>query len=358
MSKLRVGRTARRREPNLRNEFTRLERCRKHAEKVVIRRNLAASRHNRGTETHDCCRVIGRRIVVCQRATDRPAIPDLGIADARCQVGQRRQSLANVRIIGNVRVRRHGAEDQRRFVRRNTPKLVDTRKINEAGCLGHAQLQRGQQRHATGDGHGHVIVCQQGSGSVDAVRALVDKVIHRDLSLPANTHRSSARLDGANDVLVSGAATQVSVQPLPYVLVVRVRISRNQVNRAHDHARRAKSALQSVVFPECRLHWMQFTFNSQPFDGRNISAFGLQRQHRATLDRATVDVNDACPTLAGIATDVRTGELQVFAQYVNEQGTTLNVSRDGLAVYSKRYAVGHRNPVDSPTLTPSSMPSA
>ena len=48
-------------------------------------------------------------------------------------------------------------------------------------------------------------------------------------------------------------------------------------------------------------------------------AVGLHGEHRARLRAAAVDEHRAGAALAGVAADVRAGEIEVFAQEVREQ---------------------------------------
>src|SRR5919112_805789 len=50
---------------------------------------------------------------------------------------------------------------------------------------------------------------------------------------------SSGLLDGLDDVLVARAAAVVALEPLPDLLLRRVRVLLKQAHGSHDHARRA-----------------------------------------------------------------------------------------------------------------------
>jgi len=117
-----------------------------------------------------------------------------------------------------------------------------------------------------------------------------------------------------------------------------------QVERAHDHARRAEAALEPVVVAERFLHRVQRAVLGQALDGRDAAAFGLGGQYRARLDGAAVDVDDARAALAGVAADVGAGQAEMIAQIVNEQGPFLDRGGNGLAVHRHRDGDGHRNP--------------
>jgi hypothetical protein len=58
---------------------------------------------------------------------------------------------------------------------------------------------------------------------------------------------------------------------------------------------------------------VQLAVLGQAFDGRDLAALRLKRQHRAALDRLAVDVDDAGAALAGVAADVGPGEMEMLA---------------------------------------------
>ena len=115
-------------------------------------------------------------------------------------------------------------------------------------------------------------------------------------------------------------------------LLGRLRVVLQQVDRRHDHARRAVAALQAVLFPEALLQRVQLAVRRQPFDGRDRRAVGLHREHRAGLRAAAVDEHRAGAALARVAADVRAGEAEMLAQEVHEQQARLDVALRDLAV--------------------------
>src|SRR5262249_61978218 len=61
-------------------------------------------------------------------------------------------------------------------------------------------------------------------------------------------------LNGVDDVLVAGAATEITGEALPDLTLRRRRRVLEQRHRRHDHPRRAEAALQAVLLPEPPLH--------------------------------------------------------------------------------------------------------
>ena len=107
----------------------------------------------------------------------------------------------------------------------------------------------------------------------------------------------------------------------------------HDVDRRHDHARGAIAALQAVIVAERRLHRMQLVALGDAFDGGDVGACGLRRQHRAGFHRAAVDMDHAGAALAGVAADMGAGQIEIFAQEMHQQRAVLDVDRDRLAVH-------------------------
>src|SRR5215471_9009405 len=84
----------------------------------------------------------------------------------------------------------------------------------------------------------------------------------RSLALPSSAH-------GADDVLVSGAAAEIALKPLPDLLVSGVRVVLEQVGGRHDHAGCAVAALHRVLGVERALHGAERAIG-QALDGGDI----------------------------------------------------------------------------------------
>ena len=143
-------------------------------------------------------------------------------------------------------------------------------------------------------------------------------------------------LDRLDDVHVAGAAAEVAADPLPDLLLVRVRVLVEQPGRLHDHARRAEAALEAVLVPERLLERVERRAVGHALDRLDLGAVGLDGEHRARLGALAVDVDGARAAVAGVAADVRAGEAEVVAQEVDEQEPRLDVGLVRLAVDGER----------------------
>ena len=79
-----------------------------------------------------------------------------------------------------------------------------------------------------------------------------------------------------------------------------------------------------MLFVKAFLHRVQHAFVGQAFDRQHFGAVALHRQVSAGLDRLAVDVHGAGTAVAGFAADMRAGQVEFFAQEVDQQGAWLN----------------------------------
>src|SRR5882757_9766593 len=162
----------------------------------------------------------------------------------------------------------------------------------------------------------------------------IDLVESRLFRRLCNLHAPGGIQHRLDDVVIAGAAADVALEFLPHGgLVEAAAMARHDVDRGHDHARRAIAALQAMIVAERGLHRMQFVALGDAFDGGDIGAVGLSHQHGAGFHCAAIDMHDAGAALAGIATDMGAGQAQMIAQEMDKERPVLDVGRYRLAVY-------------------------
>ena len=109
--------------------------------------------------------------------------------------------------------------------------------------------------------------------------------------------RSRARprraLDRVDDGLIAGAATVIAGEMLTDLLAVRRRRLPQQILRRHQHARRAKAALQRVAIAEGGLQIGDLAAVGQPFDRLDRCVVRLHRQHQAGTNDLAVHAHGA-----------------------------------------------------------------
>lgn len=140
-------------------------------------------------------------------------------------------------------------------------------------------------------------------------------------------------LDRSDDVVVPGATAQVALDAVADLVLTRVVVVLEERNGAHDHARSAEAALESVTLPESDLYGVEFVPIRYTFDRPNRSAIRLDGKHGARLDCATIDNDGACSAVSGVAPDVGAGEAQILAEVVHEQRPGFDIAAVICSVY-------------------------
>tara|TARA_R110001599_G_scaffold351675_2_gene584243 strand:- start:1918 stop:2241 length:324 start_codon:yes stop_codon:yes gene_type:complete len=107
--------------------------------------------------------------------------------------------------------------------------------------------------------------------------------------------------------MIARASADISFKLGPDCLFGRIRVALDQVNRTHDHARRAEAALQAMMFPEGGLHRVKLTIFCQTFYGCDIRAISLNGQHGAGLNAIAIHMHRTGATLAGVTADMGAG---------------------------------------------------
>src|SRR5688572_15543460 len=126
-------------------------------------------------------------------------------------------------------------------------------------------------------------------------------------------------LNGSHDVLVTGTAAEVSREGDTDIVVRGVRVVAQEADEAHQEARRAKPALQSVALPKCLLQRMQALAVSEALDGQDLGGIDLDGEEKTRAHRRAVDYNRARATHTVLAPEVRAGQAQLVAQEVGEE---------------------------------------
>src|SRR3990170_6495114 len=121
-------------------------------------------------------------------------------------------------------------------------------------------------------------------------------------------HLAGGVPDGADDLLVAGAAAEVPLQAVPDLPVVRVGVALEDLQRGQHHPRRTEAALQPVLLPDALLAAGELPVPGQALDREDVRPVGLRRQDRAGFDGQTVDDHGAGATGGSVAADVRAGE--------------------------------------------------
>src|SRR5262249_18338088 len=101
----------------------------------------------------------------------------------------------------------------------------------------------------------------------------------------------------------------------------------------HDHSRRAKAALESVIFAKCFLHGMQRTIRfGQPLNGGDLGTLALQSEGREGFCCNAVDMNDEGHALRGVEADVSPCQPQIFMYEVQQRSAGLDIHCDCFSI--------------------------
>jgi hypothetical protein len=146
-------------------------------------------------------------------------------------------------------------------------------------------------------------------------------------------HGCSTVLHSLDDVLIARATAKIAFKQLANFNVAGVRMVVANVHGTHDHARRAKAALQAVALFEGGLHGVHGAVGLRhPFNGGDLCALGLRQKHIARLDSTPVDVDRTSAALRGIATHVCPREFEVLSQGLNEQRVGGGIDMDAFSI--------------------------
>src|SRR5438309_665597 len=155
-----------------------------------------------------------------------------------------------------------------------------------------------------------------------------------------SAHLARGGLDGTDDALVAGAAAEDGGDAPTDLRLGGRRIRPEEIERRHEHAWRAESALEPVVLAERLLERVELAVAHEPLDRQKLGAVGLDRQHDAGTRGFAVEQNSARAADAVLAADVRARQAQVLAEEIHEQLAGLAASLPLDAVH--REANGHR----------------
>src|SRR5215510_13967553 len=95
---------------------------------------------------------------------------------------------------------------------------------------------------------------------------------------------------GIDDALITGTAAEIARDRDADLLLGRIGIVAQEFEQRRQHARRAEAALQAVVVAERFLERMKLGLRRRDaFDGQDLVAVGLHREHQARARGETVE---------------------------------------------------------------------
>src|SRR5713101_5406141 len=150
----------------------------------------------------------------------------------------------------------------------------------------------------------------------------------------------SGELHRLDDLLIAGAAAQVSADRVADLLFGRIRSRIQQGLGGDQHPWSAVAALQAVRLAEAVLQDAKRSVRfGEAFDGGDAVAVRLHRVHEAGTHRLAVEHHRACAADAVLAADVRAGEAKVLAQPVHQRQARRHCAWVALAVHLHLYRI-------------------
>ncbi len=213
---------------------------------------------------------------------------------------------------------------------------ADVRDVDERGGMLDVVLHQVDEVGAAAE--------ELGSASGDGVEgfvgrcgALVVEGIHAEAPFAAGA-------DGGDDVGIGSAAADVAAHAFANLVVGEFGMSDaagfegdgaegvvfvlfEERDGGADLAGGAVAALEAVVFEEGGLDGVEIVAFGEAFDGGDFGSVGHDGEGEAGVDAAAVDEDGAGSALAVVAALFAAGELEVFAQGVEERGAGVERER-------------------------------
>ena len=124
---------------------------------------------------------------------------------------------------------------------------------------------------------------------------------------------------GLNDADITGAAAKVAGERRTDTRLIAVGLGGEQCVGGHQHARRAETALQSVMTAERSLQRRQRVAVGKTFDRFDAGAVSLHSKHQAAARRLAVDNNGTGAADTVFAANMAAGETKFVTQAVNQR---------------------------------------
>ena len=161
---------------------------------------------------------------------------------------------------------------------------------------------------------------------------VVDRVARIVDASPARCLVGCAARDGEyrlDDPVVAGAAAEVPREGDPHVIRTRRGAIGQESGCRDQHPRRAEAALDAAVLEKRGLQRAQLVAVREALDGRDLAAFGLEREIGAAVHRPSVEQHHARAALRVVAALLRAGEPHDVADGGEE--ARLRLELDGVA---------------------------
>jgi hypothetical protein len=144
------------------------------------------------------------------------------------------------------------------------------------------------------------------------------------------------RLDRFKDLLIAGAASQITRECFFDLIASRRRMFVQQHLRSHQEPWRAVATLGGAEIGECVLQRMQPAVTDQPFDGCDTAAIAIHAEHQAGQNRLAVEQDSARTAFTQLAAVLGAAQVQVFTQDLEQRFVRGECDFDRFAVDGER----------------------
>src|ERR1700722_3769008 len=155
------------------------------------------------------------------------------------------------------------------------------------------------------------------------------------LRRPPLPHLAGDGTHGLHDVLIAGAAAEIGREHVGEFVVGDIGLALQHAGHQHQKAGRTEAALQAVMLHERALQGVKLVAGRQAFEGADLLAFRLHREHQAGTHRRAIDEHRAGAAHAVLATDMRPGLPAILANSVDQRAARLDANGMGLSVDRK-----------------------
>jgi hypothetical protein len=132
-------------------------------------------------------------------------------------------------------------------------------------------------------------------------------------------HLACSVLNRLHNILIAGAAAQIAGDSPANIVLRRLGILLKERVGRHQHSGSTESTLQTVLLFEAFLQRVKLPFLEESLHRKKLRSVRLDGKHRARLDCLSVKDDGASAAVAGVASNVRAGQPQRFANEVNKQ---------------------------------------
>src|SRR5437016_5653731 len=142
--------------------------------------------------------------------------------------------------------------------------------------------------------------------------------------------------DGEHHAGIGAAATEIAAQTGANLIDGGVGMVADKGRASDDETGRAESALLGVMAYKSLLDFVHLFRAADAFDGRDFTAFSLDGEHRAGINRVAIDQHRAGAAGAAVANFLATGEVESVAQRVEQGHARFDVQAAALSVDLER----------------------